>query len=232
MTRKEMGRATVVLTVVLAAVLAGGILLQIRGASPPPVALHVTVPADIPVRIERLNIKDNPPQVNFGLVNSGQERLVALEITWTFKFSDGHAVRSEDRKDFIFGHEKLAPGAEENMDMGLPTSTKSGVRLSSIHGLVTFTEFADQRRSGSDQQRMVPWLKGQRAAQLAAYQQLLHAYQVGGASALQQELETENPSESAVKGAIRRTLLRMQSKEGTDGVVNRLNDVGSLKLPE
>jgi hypothetical protein len=227
-----MERATVVLTVVLAAVLAGGILLQIKGASPPPVALNVTVPTDIPVRIERLNINNSPPRLDFGLVNSGQERLVAVEITWTFKFSDGHTVRSEDREDFIFGHGKLAPGAEENMNTGLPKSSKSGVRLSSINGLVTFAEFADQRRSGSDQERMVSWLKAHGYAQLTAYQQLLHSYQVGGASALQQELETENPSESAMKGAIKRALLRIQSKEGTDGVVNRLNDVGSLKLPE
>lgn len=230
-----MGRRIFAIAMLLfaTAIFLGRSHFSVARAAQAPTDLAVIVPGDIPLAIENLMIVDKPVEhLTFTLRNTGAERVVAYEINWSFTFSDGKTMHSDQREDFFLGRVKLSPGEKELVKTSLPTLSKNDIGFSRIVGTVTFVELGNGSRLGSDQSQMVPWLREQRLAQLEGFRELFSIYESGGEPALARALSTDDPKEPAVKGAIRHSLLGIQQAHGPNAMIEILKDTATLRTPD
>lgn len=192
--------------------------------------------SDIPLEIanaEAISTSSGLQSLRYNLVNRGDARLLAVQITWISHFANGKGPRIEERSDFAFDFGgKLVPGSAESMEVGLPFEG-SGNPIQNVTGEITFAQFADGKTLGSEQNRVLPWLKDRRSAAWSEYSQLMEVYRDHGEAALAEALAApESESETAVGKAVRKGMLGLQQQNGISAAETQLRRIVSLKLPE
>jgi hypothetical protein len=200
------------------------------------ISVQFNGPSDIPLEIANavaISAPSGLQSLKYDLVNRGDTRLLAVQITWRLHFANGSAPRTDERMDFAFGFEdKLLPGSSESMEVGSFEGTR-GYPVQSVTGEITFAQFADGKTLGSEQDKVLPWLKDERLTVWSEYRPLIEVYRNGGEAALAQALAApESESETARGKALRKSLLRLRQQNGIAAAETQLKRVASLKLPE
>jgi len=212
--------------------------LTVRGASNGQrVSVQFTGTSDIPLEIANavaISTSSGLQSLRYELVNRGDARLLAVQITWTLHSANGTARRIENRIDFAFDFGgKLVPGSSESMKVGSFAGTRHRSLVESVTGEITFAQFADGKTLGSEQDEVLPSLKDERSAVWSEYRQLIEVYRDGGESALAQALAASgSESETASGKAVRKGLLQLRWQNGIAAVETQLNRIASLNLPE
>lgn len=191
---------------------------------------------DIPLEIANpmaLSLPAGLKGLTYSLVNRGDQRLLAVEITWKLHFANGGTHPAVDRADYAFStHIALAPGASDNMEIGSYVATKHPSPVQGVTGEITFAQFADGTTFGSNRAEMLPWLKEERSATLNEYHKLLEIYRSGGESALTHALVARSDTDTFRGRADREELRNLQLSKGTNAVEAKLSRITSMKLPE
>jgi hypothetical protein len=189
---------------------------------------------DIPLEIENptaVSIPSGLKGLTYTLVNRGDQRLLAVEITWKLHFANGVTHNIVSRADYAFSTD-IAPGASDNREEGSFVGTRHPSPVQSVTGEITFAQFVDGTAFGSDRAEVLPWLKKKRAATLNDYQKLVETYRSGGESALERALVTESDTDTFRGRALRQDLRQLQLRNGINAVEARINRIASMKLPE
>jgi hypothetical protein len=198
------------------------------------ISVDINRQSDIPLEIKNAAATSTPSGLQglrYTLVNTGDHRLLAVEITWELHFADGVTRPAVDRADYAFST-NIAPGASDNMEMGSYVLTRHPSPVQTVTGEITFAQFADGTAFGSDRAKVLPWLKEGRSATLNEYHRLLDIYRSGGESALAQALVAQSDTDTFRARADRRELRRLQLRDGISAVEAKLNQAASMKLPE
>lgn len=207
---------------------------RVQAATEQPVSVLLTSTPDIPLEIAHPRAASLPTglkDLSYSVVNRGDQRLLAVEITWELHFANGVTHPAVDRADYAFSPD-IAPGASDNMEMGSYVLTKHPAPVQSVTGEITFAQFADGTVFGSDRAAVLPWLREGRSATQKEYRRLLEIYRSGGESALSHALVAQSDTDTFRARADRQELQRLQSHRGISVVESRLNQVASMKLPE
>lgn len=209
---------------------------RVQAATEQTVNVQLNATPDIPLEIENPIAVSTPSGLKgltYTLVNRGDQRLLAVEITWKLHFANGKTYNIVDRADYAFGFDNdVGPGNSQKMEVGSFGATKHPFPVQGVTGEVTFAQFADGTVLGSDQANVLPWLKGKRSASLNEYQKLVQIYRSGGESVLESALVTETDTDTFRGRALRQDLRQLQLRSGIKAVEARLNQVSSMKLSE
>ncbi len=224
----------------LAAVLAAGTLLQPlsllakaqESQANPGVSVDVEVPSDIPLQISDIHATPSPnglQHLDYALVNTGSQQLTAVQVSWNIRFADGHALRTEDRIDYLFDlDQKVASGGREKLEMGPITAAQHPSPVEQLTGRLTFAEFADGSRLGPDAEKLSPSFTDERARQSNAYRRWFEIYRTGGEQGLEEALRSESASETVIGRPIRLGLLDFERQRGMTALVQELGRLASI----
>jgi hypothetical protein len=198
------------------------------------ISVEINPQSDIPLEITNAAATSTPSGMQglrYTLVNRGERRLLAVEITWKLHLANGGTPTVADRADYAFSTD-IAAGASDNMEEGSYVGTRNTSRVQSVTGEITFAQFADGAVFGSDRAKVLPWLKEGRSATLNECHRLLEIYRSGGESALASALVVQSDSDTLRARADRRELRKLQLRNGINAVEAKLSQIASMKLPE
>jgi hypothetical protein len=207
---------------------------RVQAATEQTVNVLVNNTPDIPLEIANpiaVSLPAGLEGLTYSLVNRGNQRLLAVEITWKLHFASGLTHPAVDRADYAFSND-IAPGASDNMELGSYVLTRNPSPVQTVTGEITFAQFADGTAFGSDRAEVLPWLKEGRSATLNEYQRLLEIYRSGGESALASALVAQSDTDTFRARADRQDLRKLQLRNGINAVEDKLNRITSMKLPE
>ena len=220
---------------VLVAVLSPRLMThRVQAATGQTVSVLLNNTPDIPLEIANpigVSLPAGLKGLTYSLVNRGEQRLLAAEITWKLHFANGVTHTVVDREDYAFSSD-IAPGASDNMEMGSYVGTRHPSPVQSVTGEITFAQFADGTTFGSDRAKVLPWLKDGRSATLNEYHKLLDIYRSGGDSALASALVAKSDTDTLRGRADRQELRNLQLRNGINAVEAKLSQITSMKLPE
>jgi len=207
---------------------------RVQAATEQAVSVLINNTPEIPLEIAHPRAVSLPAGLKgltYSLVNRGDQRLLAVEVTWELHFENGVTRPAVDRADYAFSAD-IAPGASDNMEMGSYVLITHPSPVKSVTGEITFAQFADGTALGSDRAGVLPWLRAGRSATLDEYHRLLEIYRSGGESALARALVAQSDADTFRGRADRRELQKLQLRSGINAVEGKLNQVASMKLPE
>jgi hypothetical protein len=216
-----------------------------EGASVP-AGVQIEVPADIPLQITNFSLDPSPSSMtafHYDVKNSAGQGLVAVEVRWQTQLAGKPGTTVTNRDDrWLTG--QLGSGQLErfqvtNVPNSAPSATAAQAKvapqpLSGMVGTVTYAEFEDGTRVGADAAVIGKEIDSARRTAVAAYAKLLDTFNASGSEALVQALKLQNAAHdqsSAVQEATAR-LLGILSDQGVDGVVQELQRVSALPIPE
>ena len=194
---------------------------------------------DVPVEISDIRVVTMPyPHLEYKVSNVSQERLVALEITWHFVFPNGKTTVSGTRLDYLFDDSmRLSGGASERitttqLPMLNTRDDPSRMSVTGATGKVTFAEFSNNNRLGSNREGVLPWLAGERNSRMDEYRNLSKLLRLGGEAALHQVLTDEKSALSEQGSGVRRELGQLEVNKGMAVVTDTLNKRVAIRIPE
>ena len=211
-----------------------------------PAGVQIEVPGDIPLHITNFAFDPSPSSMtafHYDIQNSAGQGLVAVEVRWQTQLAGKSGVTVTNRDDrWLTG--QLATGQSERFQVtNVPNSVPSAAaaqaktasqQLSGMVATVTYAEFEDGTRLGSDVAVIGKEIDTARRTAVAAYAKLLDTFNASGSEALVQALKLQNAAHdqsSAVQEATAR-LLGILSDQGVDAVVQELQRVAALPIPE
>ena len=233
-------RRTVILISLLATTVAAyfGILARRGESSQTQAQAVLNIPPDIPLRATAVSASATPSGsggIQYTVVNRGGARLTALEVSWQLHFANGSTPRVVQRTDYLLSAQgQLAPGDSGHFQVGKVTNAKPGMEgspLASAEGAVTYAEFADGTRSGSDVQRASAYFTACRAAEMQEYAQVLRDYRQGGVNALNEALSWKHLPAIACGRAAWLQMHQDEENKGVTGLVKELERLTALKMP-
>jgi hypothetical protein len=216
------------------------------GETAVPAGVQIEVPADIPLHIVNFKFDASPSSMtafHYDIQNAAGQGLVAVEVRWETQLAGKSGVVVTNRDDrWLSG--QLATGLSERFQVtNVPNHTPSTNAaqasaatqpLSGITGTVTYAEFEDGTRVGSDAATVGKEIDAARRTAVAAYAKLLDTFNASGSEALVQALKQQNATHdqsSAVQEATAR-LLGILNDQGVDAAVQELQRVAALTIPE
>lgn len=210
-----------------------------RGARAPQsgsqVQVQLNVSPDIPLQIKDVQaapaLRGSQP-ITYRLVNNGSERLTAVEVSWQLTFAGGIHSRVVEQADYFLRPDTMQPRASDHFEIaGVTNENVQSAPLQSAAATITYAEFADGTRLGSNVRAASTRMDDVRTGELKVYNEALQAYRQAGEPALVQALDAEHlPPNRGGRNAWK--MLNRELKEnGVAAVVDDLNRVAQLKLP-
>jgi hypothetical protein len=211
-----------------------------------PAGVQIEVPADIPLHITNFKFDPSPSSMtafHYDIQNAAGQGLVAVEVRWQTQLAGKSGVAVTNRDDrWLSG--QLATGLSErfqvtNVPNHAPSTNAAQASattqpLSGITGTVTYAEFEDGTRLGSDVATVGKEIDDARRVAVATYAKLLDTFNASGSEALVQALKQQNaaPSQSSTVQEATARLLGILNDQGVDAVVKELERVAALSVPE
>ncbi|HEV2382690.1 MAG TPA: hypothetical protein VG206_23230 [Terriglobia bacterium] len=224
------------------------LVLPVRAgeAGSAPAGVQIEVPADIPLHITNFGFDPSPSSMtafHYDVQNSAGQGLVAVEVRWQTQLAGKSGVTVTNRDDrWLTG--QLATGQAErfqvtNVPNEAPSTNAAQAKLapqqlSGMVATVTYAEFEDGTRLGSEAAAIGKEIDAARRTAVAAYAKLLDTFNSSGSEAMVQALKQQNAAHdqsSAVQEATAR-LLGVLNDQGVDAVVQELQRVAALTIPE
>jgi len=196
---------------------------------------------DIPAQMFDVRVAQGPMQaahLECKLTNLSPERLLALEITWRFSFSNGKTVWTHTRLDYVFDDAlRFSAGTTETALTALPmlktpSSPIPDLSPTNVTAKTTFAEFANGTLLGIGRDPMAQWLAGERNSRMAEYRQLLKVMRSGGEAGLHQALGNEVGGVTEHGAEVRHELGQLEQSKGIEAVQETLKRRSETKIPE
>ena len=201
--------------------------------APPNVALSVS--PDIPLRLVNFKFDTSRSDMlafRYDVQNDSGEGLMAVEVSWRAEFG-GSAVSIANRDDRWLTGQLPAGGRERFQVTNVPDS--GAQPLTRLVATVTYAEFEDGSRLGSNAAAVGKEVDAGRRATLASYAKLLATFNPGGGDALIRALKlgsaTGAPAQLPAVQEANARLLGILADRGVDAVVLELQRVSTLTLP-
>ena len=198
-----------------------------RGADAAQVEINTS--PEVPLRITNFAFDPSPAGMmafRYDVQNVSGQGLVAVEVRWQTYFGEHAAIAFSNRDDRWLSGQLAADGSERFQVSNVPGPSAPG-SPSRLVATITYAEFEDGTRLGSDAARVGREISQARRATLTAYGKLLETFDSGGGEALVQALKQNSAPQGqdpAVQAATAR-LLGILSEDGVDAVVEELQRV-------
>ena len=131
---------------------------------------------------------------------------------------------------------RLSGGSFERVTTQFPRlksrDNPSVMNATGAAGKVTYAEFANSTRLGSNREGMLRWLAGERNSRMDEYRQLSKILHSGGEAVLHQALREEAAALSENGSAARRELGQMEATRGMGVVKETLSKRVAVTIPE
>jgi hypothetical protein len=205
-----------------------------RGADASQVEINTS--PEVPLRITNFRFDPSPAGMTafrYEVQNVSGQGLVAVEVRWQEYFGEHQAVAFSNRDDrWLTG--LLATDGSERFQVSNVPSLSAQAPPSRLVATITYAEFEDGTKLGSDAARVGREISQGRRATLTAYEKLLETFNSGGGEALAQALKQNSSPQGqdpAVQAGTAR-LLGILSDGGVDAVVEELQRVATMSVPE
>jgi len=199
------------------------------------VRVDIQISPDIPLQITDVHAIASPDglqSMDYRLVNVSQQRLLAAQISWTFRFADGSSLRSENRTEYFWNSGgMLGLGQFEQIEGSAIGGGKNAAPVQIVTGSISAAEFDNGTRLGPDAPKFFAWLDELRAGEQARYRELFNLYRSEGQKAFVDALQTLRPSETMAGKSARINLLDIYRQKGSAAAVAELMRLNSLQLP-
>ncbi len=202
-------------------------------ASTPTASLSIS--PTMPLELVKLEMRGEPPHLEYTLRNTGAKSIVAIAVKWTLRVADEpSATVIRLSKDDLWpdGAEAwLAPGKDKVFYLG-GAFTREGKPVT-MDGELTYVELEDGTRLGTGADTIFAELTRTREAVLAEYRRALTAYNRSGKDGLNPELADARSSAKTDKaravaaGALQSWL----TQKGLAATVAYLKRTSALQVP-
>jgi hypothetical protein len=206
-----------------------------RAAAPSRANVVLGASPDIPLRLVNFSFNTSRPDMlafHYDVENTSGQGLVAVEVKWRAEFDNGSEVSISNRDDRWLPGQLPAGGQERFQVSNVPDA--GGQPVTKLVATVTFAEFEDGTRLGTNAAAVGKEIGAARRATIASYAKLLTTFNRAGSEALVEALRLSSAGTNeipAVQEANAR-LLSILADHGIDAVVLELERVSTLTLPD